>query len=89
MPYLEAPLLTRLSRHAVGAQAVAAVVDQRWQPFFARYRADRTRATIEAEAPTSSGSLQSVLTGLGAESLPLTPDEVQQLRDWDAPDDMV
>lgn len=88
LPYLEAPLLERLVCHALERPAVAARVDGRWQPFFARYRVDAAAPVVTARLAARRLSLHGVLDELGAATLPLSEDEARQLRDWDSPEDV-
>jgi len=88
LPYVEAPLLARLAHHAPDSAAVAARVDGRWQPFFARYLAGVAAPVIAARLATRRLGLYSVLDELGAAELPLGEAEARQLRDWDTPDDV-
>lgn len=87
LPYVEAALLARLARHAPGQPAVAARVDNRWQPFFARYQVARATPVVEALVVSARRGLYGVLDGLGATELPLNAEEARQLRDWDTPED--
>lgn len=88
LPYVEAVLLERLARHAPGQPAVAARVDARWQPFFARYRVDAATPVIDARLASRRLGLYAVLDELGAVELPLDEAEARQLRDWDTPEDV-
>ena len=88
MPYLEAPLLRRLAAHAPDALAVAPRLENRWQPFCARYRAESVEPFINARLRSGKLSLQGLLTEVGAHAFPLEPGEEYQLRDWDAPEDI-
>ncbi|HEU5074115.1 MAG TPA: molybdenum cofactor guanylyltransferase [Polyangiaceae bacterium] len=88
LPYVEAQLLERLAHHAPDQPAVAARVDGRWQPFFARYRVDAASPVIAARLASRRLGLYGVLDELAAAELPLHEDEARQLRDWDTPEDM-
>ena len=88
LPYIEATLLERLVRHALGAPAVAARVDGYWQPFFARYSVSEATPVIEARLAARRLGLYGVLDELGAVELPLEASEARQLRDWDTPEDV-
>lgn len=88
LPYLEAELLARLARYAPGHAAVAARVDDRWQPFFARYQVRQATPVVEALVVSARRGLYGVLDGLVARELPLSADEARQLRDWDTPADV-
>jgi len=88
LPYVEAELVARLAHHALGQPAVAARVDNRWQPFFARYQVERATPVVEALVVSARRGLYGVLDGLGATELPLSAEEARQLRDWDTPEDV-
>jgi molybdopterin-guanine dinucleotide biosynthesis protein A len=88
LPYLEAELLTRLAHHALGHAAVAARVDDRWQPFFARYQVRQATPVVEALLVSARRGLYGVLDGLAACELPLSVADARQLRDWDTPADV-
>ncbi len=88
LPYLESTLLTRLARERPEAPALAPHLDGRWQPFFARYTVARALPVAAAALTSENHSLQGVLTEIGAEPLPITPAEAEQLRDWDTPGDV-
>lgn len=88
LPYVEALLLERLAHHSPKQAAVAARVDARWQPFFARYRVDAATPVIAARLASHRLGLYGVLDELGATELPLSDDEARQLRDWDTPEDV-
>ncbi len=88
LPYIEAALLERLACHAPDQPAVAARVDGRWQPFFARYRSDAATPVIAARLASRRLGLYGVLDELGAAALPIDEDEARQLCDWDTPQDV-
>ncbi len=75
MPYVSLALLEKLAAYAPGASAVAPGDSRGWEPLFARY---------SAGVALGRGLLQD----LSVEPLPLTEDEIAQLRDWDAPGDL-
>jgi molybdenum cofactor guanylyltransferase len=88
MPYLKAPLLQRLAAHALDAPAVAPRLDNRWQPFCARYRVPSVTPSVSARLHSGKLGLQGLLTEIGARAFPLEPGEEHQLRDWDTPEDI-
>ena len=88
LPYLSASLLGRLAGHAPEAAAVAPLIDERYQPFCARYDAELTRRCILADRQHPDGGLQAVLRQLGATTLPLDAGAASELRDWDTPEDI-
>ncbi len=85
MPYVSEPLVRKLL-DAPPAPIVAAHVDARWQPFFARY--DARAALRVLDEVHELRSLQAVLGAACAVELPLTDDEKRELRDWDSPEDV-
>jgi molybdopterin-guanine dinucleotide biosynthesis protein A len=87
MPFVSIELLTKLASHPSQAPIVAPRRGTRWEPLFARYDAPRVIATAREHARTGEHRLQSLLDELGAESLPLDAPELDQLRDWDRPED--
>jgi molybdopterin-guanine dinucleotide biosynthesis protein A len=88
MPFLTAPLFARLASHAPSAAAVAPRDGDAWSPLFARYDASRVLAEAKRRLASESHALQPLLDAVGAEPLPLAPDEARALRDWDSPADI-
>ena len=90
LPYLEAPLLGRLIGHAPDAAAVAPRQDGVWQPLCARYAPSEALAAARICIHGGNRALHDVLDALGlrASELVLTREEIEQLRDWDTPDDI-
>jgi molybdopterin-guanine dinucleotide biosynthesis protein A len=86
MPFVT-PLLIERLLSAAGAPVVAPRIDDRWEPFCARYDAPRILPVAERQAMTRARSLQQLLDSARAVELPLTPDEAAQLRDWDTPEE--
>jgi molybdopterin-guanine dinucleotide biosynthesis protein A len=86
MPFVSRGLVERLVAH-VDAPVVAPRREGRWEPLCARYAAGVLPAAV-ARAASPHHSLQRLLDENGAVELPLTPEEVGQLRDWDSPEDM-
>lgn len=95
LPFVKAPLIQRLARHASEAPVVAPLDrlhrdggEARWQPFFGYYRVDPSLVAAEALRATGARSLQKLFERLeGAVELPLSAEERAQLRDWDTPED--
>jgi molybdopterin-guanine dinucleotide biosynthesis protein A len=86
MPFVSAGLIARL-RDAAPAAIVAPRRDGRWEPLCARYS---WGAAALGERRVASGdySLQRWLDQGQAIELSLSPEEAQELRDWDTPTDM-
>jgi molybdenum cofactor guanylyltransferase len=88
LPYLEAPLIVRLSREAPDSDFLAPREGELWQTLVARYSVG-TLATIEAALAAGERALQRVIARLGTRAVELLVDEREraELRDWDVPDD--
>jgi molybdenum cofactor guanylyltransferase len=88
MPFVTSALVERLLATSPNAPIVAPHRDGRWEPLCARY--DGATVLAQALALSRSGhhSLQRLLRDLDAVALPLTPEELDELRDWDTPDDV-
>lgn len=88
LPFVSARLLTKLTRQP-GA-CVAPRQGGKWQPLFARYAPRSALGAARAVVQGGGRSLQMVLERLGTElcELPLDPDELLELRDWDEPADL-
>jgi len=87
MPFVSASLITRL-RDAPPAPVVAPRRERRWEPLCARY-AWSAGAAAEHRVLRGDYSLQRWLDDAGAIELPLEPEEAAELRDWDAPEDVI
>ena len=87
MPFVSLELLGKLASHAPSAAAVAPRHDGLWEPLFARYDASRVIAAAREHALRGERSLQHLLDAIGAEALPLAAHELDELRDWDRPED--
>jgi molybdopterin-guanine dinucleotide biosynthesis protein A len=90
LPYVSAELLSRLANERLQAIALAPFLDDRWQPFFARYQPAAVRPRLSEMLVDSDHSLQAVFRrlGAGAERFTLSFDEERLLSDWDTPNDM-
>jgi molybdopterin-guanine dinucleotide biosynthesis protein A len=90
LPYLDATLLQRLTAYAPDAAAVAPRPDGIWQPLCARYAPGEALAAARICIRGGNRALHDVLDALGsrASELVLTREEIEQLRDWDTPDDI-
>jgi molybdopterin-guanine dinucleotide biosynthesis protein A len=87
LPFVSPALLGRLATEHEGAAAVAPRRDDRWEPLFARYAAPRALEAAQRRADIGAWSLQGLLDELAASSLSVAPEEVNQLDDWDCPED--
>jgi molybdopterin-guanine dinucleotide biosynthesis protein A len=85
MPFVTDELLARLVGVSSRAPAVAARRGDLWEPLFARYRAPAALAVARALADSGRHALFGVLDALGAEELPMSHEELAELRDWDTP----
>lgn len=90
LPYVTAPLIARLCEHAPGAPVVAPRVDERWQPFFARYDPIRVLPWLDAAVARGQHALWGLFeqAGEAAEVLPMHAGEAAALSDWDEPGDV-
>jgi molybdopterin-guanine dinucleotide biosynthesis protein A len=88
MPHVGRPLVERLATHPSKAPALAPKRADMWEPWFTRYaglvpvRAARQRAALGMH------SLQGLLDDLHADLLDLSETELEELRDWDCPQDV-
>ena len=96
MPYVTAPLLSKLLHVSLVVQAAhdAPILAPRrhdgargWEPLFARYEASRVLAIARARALRGAHALQGLLDDAGARELILDDDDRVLLRDWDTPGD--
>ena len=85
-PFVDDETFARLVT-APDSVATAPRIDDRWQPFFARYDASRALPHLLASIVDGQRSLQSVLDRCGATALELGP-LADRLRDWDTPEDV-
>lgn len=88
MPFVSLALLEKLATFESGAPASAPRNRGTWEPLFARYSARVVLAPARELAAKGELSLQCLLGDISAEPLPLTEDELTQLRDWDCPADL-
>ena len=87
MPYITGEMMARLLS-APTAAAVAPHVDNRWQPLFGRYAVQDTLPLARQRAANRQFALHGLLDALAARDLVLSADEIERLRDWDAPSDI-
>jgi molybdopterin-guanine dinucleotide biosynthesis protein A len=87
MPFVSLELLQKLAAHPSHAPIVAPRRGDRWEPLFARYDAPRVLEAARARVHRGEHSLQGLLDEVGAEALPVTSAEANELRDWDRPED--
>jgi molybdopterin-guanine dinucleotide biosynthesis protein A len=88
LPFAPRALVERLLGAPFDAPVVAPRRDGRWEPLFARYEAARVLPRAVARAASEHHGLQGLLDDVGADVLPLLPDEETELRDWDSPADV-
>jgi molybdopterin-guanine dinucleotide biosynthesis protein A len=88
MPFVSSALVERLLV-APAAPVVAPRRDGRWEPLCARYDAARVLPFAIRRAGSRDHSLQRLLDDSGASELPIAPHEANELRDWDAPEDLL
>lgn len=87
LPYLEAPLISRLAMCEPDAALLCPREDGLFQPLFARYDVSLL-ADFEKALSEDKRALQPLLSEHGARALPLSPEEAASLRDWDSPEDV-
>jgi molybdopterin-guanine dinucleotide biosynthesis protein A len=87
MPFVSIELLRKLASYPCHAPILAAHRGSLWEPLFARYDARRVIVTAGKRARSGEHGLQGLLDAVGAQSLPLAAHEVDELRDWDRPED--
>lgn len=87
MPFVTDAVLARLLA-ADARPACAARRDDRWEPFFARYRAAEALPVLEARIARGACNLQGFLDELGARELAIEPEARGALADWDTPEDV-
>jgi molybdopterin-guanine dinucleotide biosynthesis protein A len=88
LPYVSRELIERLAHEAPHETVLAPRTDGYWQPLAARYRVRTALPVARATLDAGRLSLQNLLNALGAEELPLSPEEELCLRDWDSPEDV-
>jgi molybdopterin-guanine dinucleotide biosynthesis protein A len=93
MPFFSASLVRRL----IDAPPAPVVAPRRrdrvrgldvWEPLFARYDARAVLPSARAFAVGGGRKLQGWLDDVGARPLVLTPEDEEELEDWDAPADL-
>jgi molybdenum cofactor guanylyltransferase len=88
MPFVSSAIVERLLAASDHAPIVAPRRQGRWEPLCARYDAGRVLASALELVLTDEHSLQRLIREVGAVELPLEPDEIEELRDWDTPGDV-
>jgi molybdopterin-guanine dinucleotide biosynthesis protein A len=91
LPFIAHPLLARLAAEFPSAAALVAETEGSRNPLVARYAVPRALPAARAVLDSGKRSLQGVLDALGdgVERLALTQAEMESLRDWDRPEDLV
>ena len=87
MPFVSSDLLARIVA-AHDAPIVAPRLGDRWEPLCARYEAAWVLPIARRRVITADHSLQRLLDEASAAELPLLPHDAEELRDWDAPEDV-
>jgi molybdopterin-guanine dinucleotide biosynthesis protein A len=89
LPYLSAPLIARLATESPEALFLAPREGVLWHTLLARYSV-LSLSAVDATLAAGERALQRVVGRLGdhARALALTPAELDELRDWDTPDDI-
>jgi molybdopterin-guanine dinucleotide biosynthesis protein A len=88
MPYVSRALVERLARAPSAAAIIAPRRDGRWEPLFARYDAPLVLPIARTRIAAGRHALQGLLDEARADELPLAPEEMGELRDWDSPSDV-
>jgi molybdenum cofactor guanylyltransferase len=89
MPFVSGALVERLLIESPGAPILAPRRDGLWEPLCARYDAARVLPTALALSRTRKRSLQRLLDDASAVELRLASDEIDELRDWDTPEEVL
>jgi molybdopterin-guanine dinucleotide biosynthesis protein A len=89
LPYLSARLVARLAAESPEAFFLAPREGALWHTLVARYSV-LSLAAVDATLAAGDRALQRVVARLGenARVLSLAPEELEELRDWDTPDDI-
>lgn len=88
LPYVSEALLRRLSAESSDAPVLAARnAHAFWEPLCARYAPEVSQACSAAIAE-GVRSFQALFASLQVKELALSPSELDQLRDWDTPEDV-
>jgi molybdopterin-guanine dinucleotide biosynthesis protein A len=89
LPYLSARLIERLATESPEALFLAPREGTLWQTLVARYSV-LSLAAVDATLAAGDRALKRVVGRLGdqARVLPLAPEELGELRDWDTPEDV-
>jgi molybdopterin-guanine dinucleotide biosynthesis protein A len=88
MPFVTRELVERLHTAPSEAAILAPKRGDRWEPLCARYDPSRVLPLAVDQAQSSDHSLLHLLDRAGADTLPLTRTEEDQLNDWDSPADL-
>ncbi len=86
MPFVSPALLATLA-NAPPAPICAPRIDGRWQPFFARYDAERVLPIAREHAARGELALKRLFDACDAVALELPPELERELDDWDRPED--
>jgi len=90
MPFVTGPVLDRLRSAPFSAQIVAArrTANGPFEPFLARYDAERVGAVLTRQLRGGTRSFQALFAACNVVEWPLTPEERAAWDDWDTPEDL-
>lgn len=88
MPFVSPALLARLVA-APPAAICAPRIEGRWEPFFARYDAERVLPVAREHAARGQLALQRLFDACAAVPLEVPPELERELVDWDRPEDRI
>lgn len=88
MPFISLALLARLVEAPQGPPIVAPRRRATWEPLFARFDAAAVLPIAQERCRRGELSLQRLFDEVGAVPLATTPEEGDQLDDWDTPEDI-
>jgi molybdopterin-guanine dinucleotide biosynthesis protein A len=88
MPFVSEVLVERLLTTSPSAAILAPRRHGRWEPLCARYDPARVLGPAAAQCRGGDHSLKRLLHDVRAVELALATDDLEQLRDWDTPEDV-
>jgi molybdopterin-guanine dinucleotide biosynthesis protein A len=88
LPFIDASLLTRLRDDDSGASVLAprAAIDAPWEALLARYHVEQCLPVLEQALSEGVRSFQALFARLDVQ--PFVLKDLDQLRDWDSPEDV-
>jgi molybdopterin-guanine dinucleotide biosynthesis protein A len=87
MPFVTPTLLRKLGAFEPEVDVVTPRATEFFEPLLARYKVS-TQPYFSRALDERRLGLQSLLRGLHAATLPLRPEELEQVQDWDSPSDI-